>query len=105
PCTSLGLTYHTTQNFNFDDAIRLDLGGGFSPTLDVNAGLPDNLGLGIAHRGLLDGRLLLAVDVLYKQWENAALFNALYENQWVLQLGAQYTCNSRLRLRAGYALA
>ncbi|NIL99201.1 MAG: hypothetical protein GTO53_12060 [Planctomycetales bacterium] len=105
-CTSVGLTYHTAQNFNFDNALRLDLGGGlFTPTLDVNAGLPDNIGLGIANQSLLDGRLLLAADVLYKQWDNADLFRAVYDNQWVLQLGAQYEYNTRLRLRAGYALA
>ena len=106
PCTQIGVFYQTTQNFNFDNAILLDLGGGaFSAALDVNAGLPDNIGLGIANSSLMDGRLLLAADVLYKQWENADLFRALYDNQWVLQLGAQYEYNSRLRLRAGYVLA
>ena len=63
------------------------------------------MGLGIANRSLLDGRLLLAADVLYKQWDEAALFAALYDNQWVLQLGAQYTMSPRVRLRMGYAYA
>ena len=103
--TYLGTYYMTTQNFNFDDAIRLQLVDGFSPVFDVDAGLPDNVGFGIANDTLMDGRLLLAADVLYKQWDNADLFGELYLNQWVLQLGAQYAWSPRVRLRAGYVYA
>jgi long-chain fatty acid transport protein len=53
----------------------------------------------------MNGRLLLAADVLFKQWEKADLFEALYTNQWVIQLGAQFELNERLRLRAGYVYA
>ena len=72
---------------------------------DVDLDLPTNFGLGVANRSLLDGRLLLAADVLYKQWDEAALFKALYDNQWVLQLGAQYAMSPRMRLRMGYVYA
>jgi long-chain fatty acid transport protein len=103
--TYLGLTYHTEQNFNYDDAIRLQLPNGFAPVADVNAGLPANWGLGIANDALMNGRLLLAADVLFKQWEKADLFDVLYTNQWVFQLGAQFELNERVRLRAGYVYA
>ena len=104
--TSVGAYYQSRQNFNFDDAISFDLGAGaFSAVQDIDAGVPDNLGLGIAHDGLMNGRLLLAMDVLFKQWATADLFNALYRNQWVFQFGAQYAVNSRVRFRAGYAYA
>ena len=53
----------------------------------------------------MDGNLLLAVDVLYKQWENADLWKVLYDNQWVFQFGAQYTMNERMKLRCGYVYA
>ena len=104
--TTLGLYYQTTQDFNFDDAMRLALpAGGFSTALDLDVGIPDNIGFGFANDRLMNGRLLTAVDVLFKQWDNADFFDALYENQWVVQLGTQYRLNSHIRLRAGYVFA
>lgn len=44
------------------------------------------------------------MDVQYKLWDEADLFSAVYDNQWVVQVGGQYTLG-RLRLRAGYAWA
>jgi long-chain fatty acid transport protein len=104
--TSVGVAYMTPQNFNYDDAIRLQLpAGGFTAIQDVDAGLPDNLLFGVANDRLFGGRLLLAMDVLFKQWENADLFRAIYKNQWVFQLGAQYEVGPRIRLRGGYVFA
>ena len=103
--TYLGASWQTQQNFNFDNAIRLQLPNGFAPVADVNAGLPANWSVGIANDALLNGRLLLAADVLFKQWEKADLFDVLYTNQWVLQLGAQLQMSERFFLRAGYVYA
>ncbi len=106
PDTTLGFYYQTKQNFTFDDAIRLQLpGGGFDPIVrDIKMSLPDNLVFGIANNSLMDGRLLLALDIVYKQWDNADLFGELYDNQWVFQTGAQYSAG-RARLRLGYVYA
>lgn len=105
-CTALGLYYQSKQSFNFDDAVVLDLGPGFeSVSRDIAVDLPDNIGLGIANESLMGGNLLLAADVLYKQWDNADLFRSIYDNQWVFQLGAQYRFSRRIFLRAGYAYA
>ena len=52
--------------------------------------LPPNIAFGVSNNRLANGRLLLAADVIYKFWEDASLFNAVYENQLVIQLGAQY---------------
>jgi long-chain fatty acid transport protein len=102
----LGCYYQTTQDFNFDDAIRLELGdGSFDVVQDIDFGLPDNIGLGIANGCLMDGKLLLAADVLFKQWDNADLMRAVYDNQWVFQVGAQYAWTPRVRYRVGYAYA
>ncbi len=38
-----------------------------------------------------DGRLLVEVDVLYKLWDETALYEAVYDNQLVVQVGAQLT--------------
>lgn len=99
--TTLGAYYQTRQSFLFDNAILLpsDI-----VRRDVAVDLPQNVGFGVADRSLLDGRLLLAADVLYKLWNEADLFGAVYDNQWVVQVGGQYSLG-RLRLRAGYAWA
>jgi long-chain fatty acid transport protein len=98
--TSVGAYYQSEQSFRFDNAVQFAAG----PILDVNMDLPQNVGLGIANTTLMDGKLLLAADVLYKNWDNAQLFSAVYRDQWVMQLGAQYSLGN-YRLRTGYAYA
>ncbi len=100
--TSLGFYYQTKQRFRFKNEVVL-----FNDTVsrDVRLSLPDQIGLGIANSSLMEGKLLLAADVLYLQWKNADLFRDIYRNQWVLQLGSQYRVNNRVRLRLGYAFA
>jgi long-chain fatty acid transport protein len=100
--TTLGFYWQSKQNFNFKNEVIL-----FNQTLPQNVapGLPDQIGLGIANTSLMDGRLLLAADALYIQWKTADLFQDIYRNQWVMQLGAQYRVSQRVRLRAGYELA
>jgi long-chain fatty acid transport protein len=101
--TTLGGYYQTEQPYHFDNAVLINPG----PTqtrFDVDMDLPQNIGLGIANQGLMDGQLLLAVDLLYKLWDEASMYNAVYDNQWVAQCGAQYTMG-RYKLRAGYVWA
>jgi long-chain fatty acid transport protein len=105
PCRWFGFYYQTEQSFTFDKAIRLELPGNlFSVEQDIKMDLPENIGFGIADKSLMDGRLILAVDVLYKLWDDADLWRTLYDNQWVVQTGAQYGIG-RCRLRIGYAFA
>jgi len=101
--TTAGFYYQTKQHFKFDNAVSFDRLPN-APTFDVRMDLPENLGFGIANNGLLDGQLLVAIDVLYKLWDQTNLFGAVYDNQWVVQVGTQYT-SGKYRLRAGYAYA
>ena len=98
-CTTLGAYYQTRQSYTFDNAFLID-----RPNLevsnDVKMDLPQNIGFGLANHTLMDGRLLVGVDVLYKLWDEADLFGSVYDNQWVLQLGTQYTVG-----RAGFVQA
>ncbi len=104
--TSLGIYYQSVQRFRFKDAVRLQLfDGTFDVTRDVHLALPQNVGLGIANSSLMDGNLLLAADVLFLDWNSAALFRGIYRPQWVLQVGTQYRLNERARIRLGYAFA
>jgi len=100
---TVGAYYQTAQSYTFDNAFLLNPGPN-QTAADVNMDLPQNIGFGLANNALLDGRLLLGVDVLYKLWDEAALYDALYDNQWTVQLGAQLT-RGRYRLRAGYVWA
>jgi long-chain fatty acid transport protein len=105
PRTNVGIYYQTKQHFTFDNAILLRFPvAGFSDPFDVEMDLPENIGIGIANNSLMGGNLLVAVDILYKQWDDADLFDTLYRNQWVAQFGTQYT-RGKCRFRAGYVYA
>ncbi len=104
--TNLGFYYQTKEHFRFKDEARLqNPDGTYQIAQDVRLDMPSNIGLGISNSKLLDGKLLLAADVLYIDWRRADTFKDVYRNQWVMQLGTQYSVNQRCRLRLGYALA
>lgn len=97
--TAVGFYWQTKKHFTFDDAAVFANG----QTFDIAFDHPENFGLGIANQSLMDGRLLVAVDVLFKRHSDADFLRAIYDDQWVLQFGSQYALNDRVRLRAGYA--
>lgn len=97
--TSLGVYYQTKKSFTFEDAAVFP-GGAVS---DIEFDHPANVGLGIADSSFLEGRLLLAADVLYKIHSDADFLREIYTDQWVFQLGAQYAVTPRMRFRMGYA--
>lgn len=102
-CTTLGFYYQTQQSYTFDNAVVVNPG----PTqraFNVEMDLPQNLGWGIANTSLCEGRLLVALDITYKLWEQADLYDSIYQNQLVVQIGTQYTMG-RYKYRAGYAWA
>lgn len=101
--TNVGAYYQTRQAFQFNNGFILSPGPN-QITRDVRMDLPETIGMGVANSALMDGRLLIAVDALYKVWNEAALFDAVYDNQWVIQIGTQYSVGN-YRLRAGYAWA
>jgi len=101
--TTVGAYYQTEQSYTFDNAVLLNPGPG-QTAFDVNVDLPQNIGIGLANTSLMGGCLLLGVDVVYKLWDEADLYRAVYDNQWVVQVGAQLT-RGRYRWRAGYVWA
>jgi long-chain fatty acid transport protein len=96
--TSLGAYWQTKKHFHFQDAAVFD-GNAF----DISFDHPENLGLGLANQSLLGGRLLVAMDVLFKQYSNADFLSSIYDNQWVYQFGVQYPASARAKLRCGYS--
>ncbi len=100
-CTTVGTYYQTAQHFRFDNAVAFDFNDTYQ---DVRMDIPQNVGFGLANNALMDGRLLLATDLLYKLYDDADLFKAVYDNQFVVQVGAQYS-TGKYKLRAGYVWA
>ena len=95
--TTVGGYYQTKQSFLFDNAVTFNPGVN-QRALDVQMDLPQNVGVGVANNTLMDGCLLVGVDVLYKLWKDADLYGTVYDNQWVVQVGTQYSLG-RYRLR------
>ena len=102
-CNTIGGYYQTKQSFTFDNGFLLFPGPNQIP-IDVGLDMPENLGMGLANTALMDGKLLLAADLLYKLWENADTFSTIYENQLVAQVGSQLSVG-KYRFRSGYAWA
>lgn len=98
--TTLGAYWQTKKAFVFQDAV-LFAGGG--PPQDLHFDHPENIGIGVANTSFAGGRLLLAMDVLFKRYSDADFLKGVYEDQWVFQFGTQYRVNKRIRLRLGYA--
>lgn len=102
-CTTIGAFWKTEEKHRYEDFLRVPIPN--APFQDVKLSLPNTFGIGIANESLMDGRLLVAVDVLYFDWDNTDLFGALWKSQVVAQAGIQYTLNRRCKLRFGYTFA
>lgn len=94
---TVGTFYQSKMNFDYPDAIRV--GGNYH---DLRIDQPDTFGFGWANRSLMNGDLLLAADVYYKLWENAALYQDVFVNQWAFAVGAQLT-RGQNKFRLGYS--
>lgn len=102
PETNLGLFWKSKASYTFENLVTFpNLAPGVY--FDVAADRPQSIGLGVANSSLLDGRLLLATDAVFQQYTNADMFGELFNDQWAVQFGAQYTLSHRILLRAGYA--
>ncbi len=96
-CNTLGFYYQSKMSFDFPNAIRV--GTNYQ---DVRMAQPTTLGLGIANRSLMDGNLLIAADAYYKLWQDAALWQDVWLNQWAFAVGTQYT-SGNTKYRLGYS--
>jgi long-chain fatty acid transport protein len=100
--TTIGGYWHTEQVFTFDDFVRVPPSPVFQ---DFRVSLPNKYGLGIADESLMDGKLLVAVDLMYFDWSNSDFFGALWDDQFAVQTGLQYTTEKGCKFRAGYVYA
>ena len=85
--TTLGLYYRSPLAIEYENMVRYGSGSFHSPTFEQ----PQEVGFGIANETLAGGKLLIAADVIWKDWESAESYQDLYDDQTILALGAQYT--------------
>jgi len=94
---TVGFYYQSKMGFDFPSGFRV--GTNYQ---DVKIAQPTTFGLGIANRSLMDGNLLIAADAYYKLWEDAALWQDFFVNQWAIAIGTQLT-RGKMKYRLGYS--
>lgn len=117
PGTRLGMFYMTELQHVFDDIIAVpafdvdnsDALEGYGRTGPVRYASipieePRTIGIGISNETFMDGNLLVAADVMWKNWEEADFWGDVYEDQMVYSIGAQMKMGN-WRFRAGYGYA
>ena len=103
PCNTIGVYYQTNMDFQFPNAVRFTNPlNGTTTYQDIRIDQPQTIGLGFANRSLMDGDLLIAMDVYYKLWEDAALWQDVFVNQWAFAVGTQLT-RGQMKYRLGYS--
>lgn len=103
PCTTIGAFWRTEEKHNFENFFRSPVPN--TPFEDVDLSLPNIFGVGLADESLLGGRLLVAVDLLYFNWDDTDLFGSLWQDQWAVNTGIQYKLTRKCRIRLGYTWA
>ncbi|MCY3803395.1 MAG: hypothetical protein OXG06_03175 [Gammaproteobacteria bacterium] len=119
PGTRLGVFYMTELQHVFDDIIAVppddyapaqgDAFEGYGDDAPVRYASipieePRTIGIGISNETFMDGNLLVAADVMWKNWEEADFWGDVYEDQMVYSIGAQMKMGN-WRFRAGYGYA
>lgn len=99
PDTTVGAFWKTKAAYTFENVVSFTPGVFYNVPVDR----PSCFGVGVANTSLMDGQLLLAMDAIYQQYTDTALFGDIFRDQWSLQFGTQYAFNSRTRFRLGYA--
>ena len=97
PENTVGAFYQSKESFQFPNAVFI--GGAYR---DIRLTQPDTFGMGLANTSLMGGNLLLAADVYYKLWGDAAGYSDIFVNQWAVAFGAQLT-RGRMKYRLGYS--
>lgn len=96
--TNVGAYYRSKLSIKYKDVVQYDTNAFWDLTLEQ----PEEVAMGLSNSSLLDGKLLLAVDVIWKNWEGAKFYEDIYENQTVVALGAQLT-QGKAKWRVGYS--
>ena len=100
---SLGFTYISPQNVDHKRALAVKdpATGALVRSADLELESPQQIGFGAAYTFF--DKLLVEVDAKWLNWGSAKGYkDFLWDDQWVVALGAQYEVIPKLYLRAGY---
>lgn len=98
--TTLGAYYRSPLAIKYENMVQYSATQYHSPTFEQ----PQEVGIGIANESLMRGDLLLAADVIWKDWSSAESYQDIYDDQTIFAIGAQYSTGP-YRFRAGYTHA
>ncbi|MHB1085125.1 MAG: OmpP1/FadL family transporter [Thiobacillus sp.] len=96
--TNVGAYYRSKLSIKYKDVVNYNSNAFWDLTVEQ----PEELAMGLSDSSLLDGKLLLAADVIWKNWEGAKFYKDIYENQTIVALGAQLT-QGKAKWRVGYS--
>jgi len=96
--TTIGAYYRSPLSIEYENMLQFSPTAYHSPTFEQ----PQEFGIGVANESLAQGKLLIAADVVWKDWSSAEAYGDIYEDQTLIAVGAQYTLG-KYKLRAGWA--
>jgi long-chain fatty acid transport protein len=96
--TAVGAYYRSELSIKYKGVVN----NGGNNFWDLTVAQPAEVGLGLANSSLLGGKLLLAADVIWKNWAGAKFYKDIYKDQTVVALGAQLT-QGKAKWRVGYS--
>jgi len=101
-------TVKSPLEYNFKNIIHADpaLPGNNNPNgyQDLTIQQPTEVIFGLALDDVLVPGLLVEADAIWKNWSDAHTYEDVYEDQWLLAIGAQYQAGD-WTYRAGYSYA
>lgn len=105
----LSATLKSPLSYNYNNIIHADQTAvpgvhGHDGYQDLTIQNPTEVIFGIAFDNVIMPGLLVEADAIWKNWSDAQTFEDVYEDQWVLNFGAQYKTGD-WTYRAGYSYA
>jgi len=105
----LSATVKSPVSYNYRDIIYADQAAvpavhGHNGYQDLTIQNPTEIIMGVAFNDVFMPGLLVEADAVWKNWSDAQTFEDVFEDQWLLTIGAQYKTGD-WTYRAGYSYA
>lgn len=95
--TTFGAYLRTPLAIEYDNMVKYAESSYHNPTFEQ----PGEIAIGISNQSLMSGKLLLAMDIVYKDWDSAEGYEDIYDSQTVFAFGAQLR-SGPLKWRLGF---
>jgi long-chain fatty acid transport protein len=95
----LSANYNSKLTLDFNQVAETTPGNFNDLTLEQ----PQEVIIGIATTDKTSQNFLVEANIIYKNWDNARLYEDIWKDTYTFQLGGQYNLTNKLKLRAGYS--